>query len=73
MPGTTPGTHLLPHVTLSLQSQIRNAEGDKAVRKRDAYVTLKYYTLALVHSIRLLVQYTCPAVRISVCVCVTHL
>ena len=59
--------------SLSLQSQIRNAEGDQAVRKRDAYVTLKYYTLALIHSIRLFVQHTCPTVRISVCVCVTHL
>lgn len=67
MSGTAPGTHLLSHIILSLQSQIRNAGGDRAVRKKDVYVTLKYHMLALVHSIRLFVKYTCSTVPISLC------
>lgn len=30
--------------------------------KEIAYITLKYLTLALIHSIHLIVQYTCPTV-----------
>lgn len=69
MLGTVPDSHLLPRVTLNLQSRTRNAERDKAIRKRDGYITLKYHTLALIHSIRLFAQYTCPTVCISPCLC----
>lgn len=67
MSGAAPGTHLRSHIILSFQSQIRNAGGDRAVGKRDAYVTLKYHMLALIHSVRLFVKYTCSAVSISLC------
>ena len=69
--GTAPGTHLLSHIILSLQSQIRNAGGDRAVRKRDTYVTLKYHTLTLIHSIRLFVKYACSTVPVSLCLSIS--
>lgn len=65
--GTAPGTHLLSHVILSFQSQTRNTGGDRAVGKREAYVTLKYHMLALIHSVCLFVKYTCSTVSLSLC------